>query len=79
MTSRARNPSLIELHAAVSSVHHTDGAPNRSARGMLKEEALYTILELLGFSTLDPQANDVRGAMFCKCVIILIDKSNLVF
>ena len=47
MTSCAKNPSLIELHAAVSSVH--DGAPNRSARGMLKENAYYKNSKPLGF------------------------------
>ena len=66
MTFYAKNPSLIELHAAVSSVHRTDGAPNRSARGMLKEKAHYKNSELLGFSTLNPQANNIRGAMLQK-------------
>ena len=64
-----KNPSLIELHAAVSSVHRTDGATNRSARAMLKEKAHYKNLELRGFSTLDPQADDARGATFCKGII----------
>ena len=68
MTSCVKNPSLIELHAAVSSVHRTDGAPNRSARGMLNEKAHYKNSELRGFSTLDPQADDVRQATFCKCI-----------
>ena len=76
MTFCAKNPSLIELHAALSSVHRTDGAPNRSAQGMLKEKAHYKNSELLGFSTL-PQADDVRGAIFCKCIIDR--KSNPVF
>ena len=49
MTSCAKNPSLIELHAAVSSVHRTDGAPNRSAREMLKEKAHYKNSKPLGF------------------------------
>ena len=62
MTSCAKNPSLIELHAAMSSVHRNDGAKKRSAQGTLKEKAHYKILELLGFSILDPQADDVRGA-----------------
>ena len=58
-----------ELNAAVSSVHHTDGAPNRLARGMLKEKAHYKNSEPLGFPTHDPQAEDVRGVMLCKCII----------
>ena len=41
-----------ELNAAVSSVHHTDGAPNRLARGMLKEKAHYKNSELLAFQHL---------------------------
>ena len=61
MTPCAKNPSLIELLASVSSIHRTDGTPNRSSRGMLKEKAHYKNSELLGFSTLNPQANDVRG------------------
>ena len=66
MTSCAKNPSLIELHAAVSSVHRIDGVPNRSARGMLKEKAHYKNSKLRGFSALDPQADDVRGREQCS-------------
>ena len=51
---------------AVSSIH--DGAPNRSARGMLKGK-LTKNSEPLSFLKLDPKPDDVQGAIFSKCII----------